>query len=135
MNFPEINPNHDFSYFNDGCDPPATEFQVSDYLMLDDGFGEDNSSSQSMASSEQVPSGSSSGYSGATSRNNSMQVIMMPTLDYSTATGSLICYFLKKKKNKVYMINFFLFLEDQNDNLVCSLIFNLYIFIENARME
>lgn len=98
MNFPEINPKHDFSYFNEGFDPPATEFQVSDYLMLDDGFGEDNSSSQSMASSEQVPSGSSSGYSGATSRNNSMQVIMMPTLDYSTATSSLICYFLKKKE-------------------------------------
>ncbi|KAJ6929460.1 WRKY transcription factor 51 [Populus alba x Populus x berolinensis] len=73
MNFPEINPNHDFSYFNEGFDPPATEFQVSDYLMLDGGFGEDNSSSQSMASSEQVPSGSSSGYSGATSRNNSIK--------------------------------------------------------------
>ncbi|KAL3591658.1 hypothetical protein D5086_010298 [Populus alba] len=73
MNFPEINPNHDFSYLNEGFDPPATEFQVSDYLMLDGGLGEDNSSSQSMASSEQVPSGSSSGYSGATSRNNSMQ--------------------------------------------------------------
>jgi hypothetical protein len=53
-----------------------------------------------MASSEQVPSGSSSGYSGATSRNNSMQVIMMPTLDYSTATSSLICYFLKKKEKE-----------------------------------
>ncbi|KAF9681969.1 hypothetical protein SADUNF_Sadunf05G0058600 [Salix dunnii] len=73
MDFPDENPNHYHSYFREGFDPPATEFQVSDYLVLDNGFVEDDSSSQSMASPEQVPGGSSTGYSGATSRNNSMQ--------------------------------------------------------------
>lgn len=97
MDCPE-NPNHYYSYFREGFDPPATEFQVSDYLVLDDGFAEDESSSQSMASSEQVPGGSPTGYSGATSRNNGMQVIItMPPLDYSiTTASSLISYLLKK---------------------------------------
>ncbi|KAJ6353578.1 hypothetical protein OIU76_002573 [Salix suchowensis] len=72
MDCPE-NPNHYYSYFREGFDPPATEFQVSDYLVLDDGFVEDESSSQSMASSEQVPGGSPTGYSGATSRNNGIK--------------------------------------------------------------
>ncbi|KAJ6398045.1 hypothetical protein OIU77_018952 [Salix suchowensis] len=72
MDCPE-NPNHYYSYLRDGFDPPATEFQVSDYLVLDDGFVEDESSSQSMASSEQVPGGSPTGYSGATSRNNGIK--------------------------------------------------------------
>ncbi|KAJ6774942.1 WRKY TRANSCRIPTION FACTOR 51-RELATED [Salix purpurea] len=67
------NPNHYYSCFREGFDPPATEFQVSDYLVLDDGFVEDESSSQSMASSEQVPGGSPTGYSGATSRNNGIK--------------------------------------------------------------
>ncbi|KAJ6413515.1 hypothetical protein OIU84_006335 [Salix udensis] len=72
MDCPE-NPNHYDSYFRVGFDPPATEFQVSDYLVLDDGFVEEESSSQSMASSEQVPGGSPTGYSGATSRNNGIK--------------------------------------------------------------
>ncbi|CAK7337798.1 unnamed protein product, partial [Dovyalis caffra] len=67
------NPNYNYSYINEGFDPSPTEFQVSDYLKFDDGFGEDASSSRSMVSSEQIASGSSTGYSGATSRNNSMQ--------------------------------------------------------------
>ena len=98
MDFPDENPNHYHSYFREGFDPPATDFQVSDYLVLDDGFVEDDSSSQSMASPEQVPGGSSTGYSGATSRNNGMQVIItMPPLDYSiTTASSLISYLLKK---------------------------------------
>ncbi|XP_061949511.1 probable WRKY transcription factor 51 [Populus nigra] len=66
-------PSYNYSYINEGLDPWAIEFQPSDYLMLDDGFGEDDSSSQNMVSSEQVASGSSTGYSGATSRNNSIK--------------------------------------------------------------
>ena len=86
MDYPQNpKPSCNYSYINEGLDPWTIEFQPSDYLMLDDGFGED-SSSQNMVSSEQVASGSSTGYSGATSRNNSMQVmILMPILDYSTA--------------------------------------------------
>ncbi|KAJ6288974.1 hypothetical protein OIU76_024873 [Salix suchowensis] len=66
-------PNFNFSYIDEGLDPSTIEFQVSDYLMLDDGFAVDDSSSQSILSSEHVASGSSAGHSGATSRNNSMQ--------------------------------------------------------------
>ncbi|PNT27714.1 hypothetical protein POPTR_007G079800v4 [Populus trichocarpa] len=66
-------PSYNYSYINEGLDPWAIEFQPSDYLMLDDGFGEDDSSSQNMVSPEQVASGSSTGYSGATSRNNSIK--------------------------------------------------------------
>ena len=86
MDYPQNpKPSCNYSYINEGLDPWTIEFQPSDYLMLDDGFGED-SSSQNMVSSEQVASGSSTGYSGATSRNNSMQVMkLMPILDYSTA--------------------------------------------------
>nr|ACV92018.1 WRKY transcription factor 16 [(Populus tomentosa x Populus bolleana) x Populus tomentosa] len=65
-------PSCNYSYTNEGLDPWTIELQPSDYLMLDDGFGED-SSSQNMVSSEQVASGSSTGYSGATSRNNSIK--------------------------------------------------------------
>ena len=94
MGYPENpKPNYNFSYIDEGLDPSTIEFQVSDYLMLDDGFAVDHSSSQSILSSEHVASGSSAGYSGATSRNNSMQVmIFMPTSDYS-ATDSLIYLF------------------------------------------
>jgi len=69
--------------------------------MLDDGFGEGDSSSQNMVSSEQVASGSSTGYSGATSRNNSMQVmILMPILDYSTANPLIFSEEKTKDANK-----------------------------------
>ncbi|KAJ6907993.1 WRKY transcription factor 16 [Populus alba x Populus x berolinensis] len=73
MEYPQ-NPktSYNYSYINEGLDPGTIEFQPSDYLVLDDGFGED-SSSQNMVSSEQVASGSSTGYSGATSRNNSIK--------------------------------------------------------------
>lgn len=76
------NPNNCYSHFTENKDPQA-EFQVSDYLLLDDGFEDDDSSS--MVSSEQLVSGSSTGYStGATSRNTSMQVKMIYTqFDYS----------------------------------------------------
>ncbi|KAJ6378239.1 hypothetical protein OIU78_028476 [Salix suchowensis] len=66
-------PNYNFSYIDEGLDPSTIEFQVSDYLMLDDGFAVDDSSSQSILSSEHVASGSSAGHSGATSRNNSIK--------------------------------------------------------------
>ncbi|KAJ6990756.1 WRKY transcription factor 51 isoform X2 [Populus alba x Populus x berolinensis] len=73
MDYPQNpKPSCNYSYTNEGLDPWTIELQPSDYLMLDDGFGED-SSSQNMVSSEQVASGSSTGYSGATSRNNSIK--------------------------------------------------------------
>ncbi|KAJ6678071.1 WRKY TRANSCRIPTION FACTOR PROTEIN 1-RELATED [Salix viminalis] len=74
MGYPENpKPNYNFSYIDEGLDPSTIEFQVSDYLMLDDGFAADDSSSQSILSSEHVAGGSSAGYSGATSRNNSIK--------------------------------------------------------------
>ncbi|TXG60596.1 hypothetical protein EZV62_015169 [Acer yangbiense] len=53
MNYPE-NPNPNFSYFyHDNINPSNPEIEVSDYLVFDDGFDqEDSSPSQSMVSSE-----------------------------------------------------------------------------------
>lgn len=81
MDYPETpNPNYNSARFNESFDPLSAEFQLSDYLVLDEVFDEQDSSSQSMISSEQFASGSSTGYGGATSRNNRMQVIR-PLLD------------------------------------------------------
>ncbi|KAF9678784.1 hypothetical protein SADUNF_Sadunf07G0071700 [Salix dunnii] len=66
-------PNYNFSCTDEGLDPSTIEFQVSDYLMLDDGFAVDDSSSQTMLSSEHVASGSPAGYSGATKHKNGVK--------------------------------------------------------------
>ncbi|KDP35264.1 hypothetical protein JCGZ_09423 [Jatropha curcas] len=76
---PPANPNStNYHHFDPNMDPFLTEFQLSDYLVLDgdgfDGFGEDSTtSSQSILSSDQVFSGGSTGCcdggGGATSRS------------------------------------------------------------------
>ncbi|KAK8716285.1 hypothetical protein V6N13_043601 [Hibiscus sabdariffa] len=69
---PNSNPNYTFSPENLN---PMPEFELSDYLMLGDGiFDDDTYSSQSMASLEKG-SAAATEFSGATSKNCSMQVI------------------------------------------------------------
>lgn len=80
MNLHPGNPNPNSSSYCYGNNISLTnpELEVSDYLILDDGFDQDqeDSSSQSMVSSDNHFVGdSSSGSYGATSRNSDMQVI------------------------------------------------------------
>lgn len=72
MDYPE-NPNFNLTNtnFTGHCDPWSFDFELSECLMLDDGADHD-STSQSMASSEQVVGGSS-GSTGATLRNNNIR--------------------------------------------------------------
>ncbi|KAK3211816.1 hypothetical protein Dsin_016522 [Dipteronia sinensis] len=74
MNYPK-NPSPNFSYFYDNINPSNPEIEVSDYLVFEDGFDqEDSSPSQSMVSSEKYFVGdSSSGSNGATSRNSDIK--------------------------------------------------------------
>ncbi|GMI86639.1 WRKY DNA-binding protein 51, ARABIDOPSIS THALIANA WRKY DNA-BINDING PROTEIN 51 [Hibiscus trionum] len=62
------NPNNTFSPENPN---PIPDFQLSDYLMLDDCiFDEDTQSSQSMASSEKGMAAATESSTGATSKNS-----------------------------------------------------------------
>ncbi|KAB2008640.1 hypothetical protein ERO13_D10G104700v2 [Gossypium hirsutum] len=60
------NPNLNITFYPDNLDP-VTEFELSDYLMLDGGVFEEDSSSQSIASSEKGLGGGNE-ISGATSK-------------------------------------------------------------------
>ncbi|WRX09822.1 hypothetical protein QQP08_002309 [Theobroma cacao] len=66
------NPNPSYTFFPESFDP-MPEFELADYLMLDDCPFEEDTSSQSMGSSEKGMGGAN-GFSGATSRNTNMQV-------------------------------------------------------------
>ncbi|MBA0570218.1 hypothetical protein Golob_003898 [Gossypium lobatum] len=65
------NPNLNITFYPDNLDP-VTEFELSDYLMLDGGVFEEDSSSQSIASSEKGLGGANE-ISGATSKTPIMQ--------------------------------------------------------------
>lgn len=67
------NPNLNITFYPDNLDP-VTEFELSEYLMLDGGIFEEDSSSQSMASSEKGLGGANE-MSGATSKTPILQVI------------------------------------------------------------
>ncbi|XVF17121.1 hypothetical protein REPUB_Repub10bG0091900 [Reevesia pubescens] len=65
-------PNPNYTFFPENFDP-MTEFELSDYLMLDDaGVFEEDTSSQSMASSEKAMGGANE-ISGATSKNSNIK--------------------------------------------------------------
>ncbi|XP_007048143.2 PREDICTED: probable WRKY transcription factor 51 [Theobroma cacao] len=64
------NPNPSYTFFPESFDP-MPEFELADYLMLDDCPFEEDTSSQSMASSEKGMGGAN-GFSGATSRNTNI---------------------------------------------------------------
>ena len=66
------NPNPNYTFCPENFDPMA-QFELSDYLMLDDGGFEEDTSSQSMASSEKSLGGANE-ISGATSKTSDMQV-------------------------------------------------------------
>ena len=67
------NPNPNYTFLSEKFDPMA-EFELSDYLMLDDGVFEEDTSSQSMASSEKGLGGANK-INSATSKTSNMQVI------------------------------------------------------------
>ena len=73
MDFSHQNPNPNYTFFPENFDPMA-EFEVQDYLMLDDGVFEEDTSSQSMASSEKGLGGANK-INSATSKTSNMQVI------------------------------------------------------------
>ncbi|XP_022739823.1 probable WRKY transcription factor 51 [Durio zibethinus] len=62
------NPNPNYTFFSENFDPMA-EFELSDYLMLDGGAFEEDTSSQSMASPEKGMGGANE-ICGATSKNS-----------------------------------------------------------------
>lgn len=88
MDFPEnpnLNPN--CMHLADG-DPLSLDFELSEYLMLDD------STSQSLASSEKtyhVVDAGCGGSTGATSRNNNMQVIYLLYI-YDSVFFFIFCF-------------------------------------------
>ncbi|XP_022773854.1 probable WRKY transcription factor 50 [Durio zibethinus] len=65
------NPNPNYTCFSGNSDPVA-ELELSDYLILDDGFFEEDNLSQSMASSEKGIGGANV-VSGATSKNTNIK--------------------------------------------------------------
>ncbi|PPS08279.1 hypothetical protein GOBAR_AA12360 [Gossypium barbadense] len=65
------NPNLNITFYPDNLDP-VTEFELSDYLMLDGGVFEEDSSSQSIESLEKGLGGANE-VSGATSKTPIMQ--------------------------------------------------------------
>ena len=93
MDYPE-NPNFNLTNtnFTGHSDPWSFDFELSECLMLDDGADHD-STSQSMASSEQVVGGSS-GSTGATLRNNNMQVIQILLFLFQKIIIMLILWYL-----------------------------------------
>ncbi|EEF29027.1 probable WRKY transcription factor 51 [Ricinus communis] len=70
MDYPaNPNPNnYNYSHFDPIMDPSLqpVEFQLSDFLMLDGGFGDDSSSQSTMVLSDQFASGASTEYSSGT---------------------------------------------------------------------
>ena len=93
------NPNSNLSNTNltGNSDPWSLDFELSEYLMLEDHHHhhvvDQDSTSQSMASSEQVMGGSS-GSTGATLRNNNMQVIQIFLFLFQKIIFMLILWYL-----------------------------------------
>ncbi|XWS33247.1 hypothetical protein CRYUN_Cryun22dG0065000 [Craigia yunnanensis] len=83
------NPNSNYTCFPENFDPMA-QFELSDYLMLDDGVFEEDTSSQSMASSEKVLGGANE-ISGATSKNSNMQKMQKWSEEKQVGTGASSC--------------------------------------------
>lgn len=105
---PNLNPN--YMHLADS-DPFSSDFELSEYLMLDD------STSPSLASSEKTYSvdGCGGSSTGATSRNNNMQVIR-----------SILFFFF-------YFFLFFSFLWIICDYKIINFFFS-WFFVEDAKM-
>ncbi|KAJ8769557.1 hypothetical protein K2173_005160 [Erythroxylum novogranatense] len=68
------NPNLNHASFTDNIDP-SLQLDMSDFLILDQGFADDSSSQSLVSSNQLLGSGSNDGYgTGATSRNTSSSI-------------------------------------------------------------
>ncbi|XP_022752017.1 probable WRKY transcription factor 51 [Durio zibethinus] len=65
------NPNPNYTFFPENFDP-MVQFELSDYLMVDDGVFKEDTSSHNMASSEKGLGGANE-ISGATSKNSNIK--------------------------------------------------------------